>query len=191
MSNLFELPLVFGLATFVVGFSLAGLMLRRDSGAKPKGGAAAEHQVRATEAELRVSRKRADEAADEANAARAEIDELRNANDAGTQQREELRAEIERLEQGLRDECIKTQELRQELTDRAEETIRAKVQMKEMQTELSVVQAGSEAVHDEISRLAAERERLTKRLETLQEGLEPESAAAEDDLPTETYALDC
>ena len=185
------MPVVFGVATFVAGFSLAGLMLRRGSGFKPKSDAAAEHQVRATEAELRVSRKRAEEAADEVTAARVEIDELCEANAAAKRQHDELRAEIDGLEQGLRDECAKTQELRQELTNRAEETIRAKVQMKEMQTELSVVQAGSEAVHDEISLLAAERERLTKRLEALQAGLDPESAAAEDRVQTETYALDC
>ena len=48
-------------------------------------------------------------------------------------------------------------------------------------------------MHDEISLLAAERERLTKRLEALQAGLElePESAATEDPVQTETYALDC
>jgi chromosome segregation ATPase len=185
------MPVVFGVATFVAGFSLAGLLLRRGSGFKPKSDAAAEHQVRASEAELRVARKRAEEAAEEITTARAEIDELREANDAAKQRYDQLQAEIDRLEQGLRDECAKTQELRQELTSRAEETIRAKVQMKEMQTELSVVQAGSEAVHDEIAQLAAERERLTKRLEMLQEKLEPESAAADDALHAESYALDC
>ncbi len=60
-----------------------------------------------------------------------------------------------------------------------------------METELSVVQAGSEAVHDEIGRLAAEREQLTKRLEALQAGLDHDSNTSDDSPRTETFALDC
>ena len=75
---------------------------------------------------------------------------------------------IERLRESLHDECAKTQGLRHELTNRAEETIRASVRVKDAETELSVARAGSDAVLEQIQRLAAEREELTGRLRALQ-----------------------
>jgi hypothetical protein len=54
--------------------------------------------------------------------------------------------------------------LRRELTTRAEAKIRAEAHAKAVETELSVMEAGSSAMHDEVERLAAERQDLTDQL---------------------------
>jgi len=71
-------------------------------------------------------------------------------------------AEASSLREDLQDEVRKTRELRQELTDQAQERLREQVIRREAETQLEVVQAGSEAVMDEFSRLREAEEATAK-----------------------------
>ena len=53
---------------------------------------------------------------------------------------------IDRLRADLKESVKKTRELRAELTHRAEENVRSEVKLREVETELSVVQASSEFI---------------------------------------------
>ena len=53
---------------------------------------------------------------------------------------------IEKLSVDLKDSVKKTRELRTELTERATENIKSKVKLRDVETELSVVQASSDLI---------------------------------------------
>jgi uncharacterized coiled-coil DUF342 family protein len=126
------------------------------------------HRVRALEADLRVAQRKADEATAQAEQHRQELETLRGQMHTESSAIRERDEQLKKLRQELIDECTKTQGLRQELTSRAEETIRARAKVKEVETELGVARAGSDAVIEEVQRLAAERAELTGRLQTMQ-----------------------
>lgn len=155
MSNLLEMPLVLAALAFSAGYLLAkvGALFSRKTAAGAKSDPDWERQLRALNAELRISNKQLEEA-------QAEIADL-------TQARDELQAELEKssshlieangtltnLREQLQGECEKTQALRTELTQRAEQGIRAQLQIRDMETELSLAQGSGAAVADEISQL--------------------------------------
>lgn len=165
MLTIQEIVLIFALIGVVGGWAMGRIGTRL---AKAGGREDHDHRIRALEADLRVAQRKAEEAELAIERSREEAESLRARADADSKARAERDAEFERLQKSLADECAKTQKLRQELTDRAEETIRASVRVKEAETELSVARAGSDAVLDQIRKLAAEREELTGRLKALQ-----------------------
>jgi chromosome segregation ATPase len=129
------------------------------------------YRVRALETDLRLAQRKAEELAAKLEAESADIAARRQELEAGENKLREREQEIVHLKKIISDECSKTNSLRLELTDRAQETIRAQVRLKEIETELSVTHAGSTAVADEIQRLAAERDELTGRLKAVQQEL--------------------
>ncbi len=141
-------------------------------------GETVDHRIRALEADMRIAQRKAEEAELALERHREESDAIGQQLRAKSDKLAEHEGEVKRLRQSLADECTKTQRLRQELTNRAEETIRASVRVKDAETELSVARAGSDAVLDQIQRLAAEREELTGRLRILQAEAEARPLAA-------------
>lgn len=170
MLTIQEILLIFAviglLGGWAVGRIVSWLSTRR--GAAATVGPTGQHRIRGLEADLRVSQRKSAEAELALERTREESDALRRDLEARAAELAERDREIEQLRQNLRDECTKTANLRLELTDRAEQTIRASVRIKDAETELSVARAGSDAVLDQIQRLAAEREELTGRLRALQ-----------------------
>ncbi len=154
------------LGGWAVGRVVSWLSTRR--GAESAGGDKANHRIRALEADLRVAQRKSEEAELALERSREEADTLRRDLQTRTADFTEQESEVQRLRQCLSEECAKTANLRLELTDRAEQTIRASVRVKDAETELSVARAGSDAVLEQIQRLAAEREELTGRLRALQ-----------------------
>lgn len=126
------------------------------------------HRIRALEADLRIAQRKAEECAAQAEAQRQEIEALRSQMQSESSAIRDRDEQLRKLRQELAEECSKTQGLRHELTSRVEETIRARARVKEVETELSVARAGSDAVLAEVQRLAAERAELTQRLQALQ-----------------------
>lgn len=168
MLTIQEIVLIFALIGVAGGWALGRVgswITDRHAGRRPED---IDHRVRALEAELRVAQRKAEEAELAIERNREEVDALRTAAAASAANLAGKDEEIQRLGQRLASECNKTDQLRRELTDRAEETIRASVRAKEAETELSVMRAGSDAVLEQVHRLAAEREELTGRLRALQ-----------------------
>lgn len=169
MLTIQEIVLIFALIGVLGGWALGriGSWFSNRKADEPKGDGV-NHRIRALEADMRVAQRKAEEAELALERHREETDALRQEIRAKSDALTEREEEVKRLRQSLTDECGKTQGLRQELTNRAEETIRASVRVKDAETELSVARAGSDAVLDQIQRLAAEREELTGRLRALQ-----------------------
>jgi len=168
MLNLPQIMLV-AAAAFVAGWLVGrlGSLLQRKN---PSGGdGTRERRIRSLEADLRVAQRTAGEADQQADAARSSL-ETAEADLAEARARlDTVTQECARAQEELRSECAKTQELREELSARAEDAIHSRLKIKELETELSLIQAGSETVADEVHRLEAEREELTNRLRALQD----------------------
>ena len=101
-------------------------------------------RIRSLEAELRIAKSDAekkqndvDERAQELVEARKEIDDV----ERHLKKSEEV---ILTLRKDLRDSVRKTRELRAELTERATESLRSEVKLREVETELSVAQASTD-----------------------------------------------
>lgn len=172
MLTIQEIILIFALIGVLGGWAMGRIGAwfgnRDKEGFKGGGGDGVQHRIRALEADMRVAQRKAEEAELALERHREETDTLRKDLQETAAKLSERDEEVRRLRQCLTDECGKTQSLRQELTNRAEETIRASVRVKDAETELSVARAGSDQVLDQIQRLAAEREELTGRLRALQ-----------------------
>ncbi len=168
MLTIQEIVLIFALIGVLGGWAMgrigSWLSARKADGRTES----VDHRIRALEADLRVAQRKAEEAELAIERNREETDALRAQAQAHAAVLAGKDGELEQLHKRLSDECAKTQNLRHELTNRAEETIRASVRVKEAETELSVARAGSDAVLEQIQRLAAEREELTGRLRALQ-----------------------
>jgi chromosome segregation ATPase len=168
MLTIQELVLIFALIGVLGGWAMGRIGAwagDRREGRRPD---EVNHRIRALEADLRVAQRKAEEAEIAIERNREETEALRAQAQGHAAILAGKDAELELMQKRLADECAKTQNLRQELTTRAEETIRASVRVKEAETELSVARAGSDAVLEQIHRLAAEREELTGRLRALQ-----------------------
>jgi chromosome segregation ATPase len=195
MSNLLQSPMVLGVSAFMAGWVIAYLSRilggdfagNGEADAK-QGRASSEHRIRALEADLRVVQKAVEEAKDELTTAKAEVGKTNEESGILRKTLERRDAQLAEAKKNISEECLKTMELRRELTGRAEETIRASVQIKDIETELGVVQAGSDVVAEQFRRLEAEREDLTDRLRAIKAempgaaGDESEDAKKCDDL---------
>lgn len=101
-------------------------------------------RIRSLEAELRIARsdlKRATDSGDEQQRSVTEAEKQVAARDETIAK---LESTITQLRADLRDSVQKTRELRAELSERATESLKSEVRLREVETELSVVQASSE-----------------------------------------------
>lgn len=198
MLSLLKSPLVIAGAAFVAGWIVALLFkwIRSPSTDEDKPGH--EHQIRALDADLRVATKRLEEIEDELRAAQNELRTTSEASELLGKTLELRDAELAKIRKSLATECKKTVELRRELTGRAEETIRARVQIKDIATERDIAQAGSNVVVEHVQRLEAEKEDLTGRLERSITGeagadekpSEETSKETSEEISEETFILD-
>ncbi len=190
-----DMQLGLSAAAFFAGFVLARLLPKfRASSDVSETSSERDRKFRALEAESRVAKRKLEQADVDLAAAHTEAEELLAELEQFRKQEDGSAAELQDLRAQLAEECEKTKSLRAALTERAEEGIRASVELRDAQTELSVVQAGTEAVQDEINDLLAQHEELTARLhakdleQSPAEGSEELTKAAEKD---SVYAQDC
>jgi predicted nucleic acid-binding Zn-ribbon protein len=162
------LIVLIAVAAFIVGWLAAKIgayISARTSGQRQEKN---NHQIRALEANLRIASKGAEEANARLESQNTELATTRKELEAAQFLLQEREKALQEAKANLGEECAKTADLRQELTHRATETIRAQVQLKEIQTEFSLARVGSDAVMEEVSRLEAERAELTSQLKILE-----------------------
>ena len=191
MSSLFQSPLVLGITAFLGG-SIVAYIIKLLNGATPADKAASsEHKIRALEADLRVTEKRFEETHVELTTARDELGTICEESEVLRKTLLKHDTDLGETKKLLQQECAKTAKLRRELTGRAEESARANAQIKDIETELDVIQAGSDVVAEQFQRLAAEREDLTGKLRTL--GKDSAGIASDEpgeDMLSEDFMLD-
>jgi chromosome segregation ATPase len=125
------------------------------------------HQIRSLEASLRVAQKHADDMKGQLEATTVDFNALREAHEKLEDSFDLRGQELQEASDAIRQESRKVKQLRRELTTRAEDKIRAEARAKHVETELSVMQAGSEVMKHEVNRLDAERQGLTDQLHAI------------------------
>lgn len=194
MSDDLGMSLAVGTVAFIVGWVLAkiaGLFARRAAAIETP---TEHHRIRSLEASLRVAEKKADAMTEQFESTCVDFTALQETHEQLESALAEREAEFESAQQAVRDETAKVHSLRRELTNRAEAKIRAEVHAKDVETELSVMQAGSHAMMDEVDRLAAEREDLTSRLHEATGSFEhpmDETTDEKQDRSSEEFLPDC
>jgi len=136
--------ILMGLGVFVLGWLLSSINSRLGSRFKARKRDARDDRIRALEAELRVARTDSEYSRGDC----AKLEEQLKETTIGLERRDnvitEQQAKIETMAKDLKESVIKTRELRAELTDRAAETVHAEAKIREVETELSVVQASQD-----------------------------------------------
>lgn len=140
-----EFMLMLG-GAFVLGWLVAiiGAFLSRRSKAVARD--PRDDRIRSLEAEHRIARTNVEQGKEKISALDKELSEAR-ASLAESQNTLSERADtIAVLRRDLRDSVKKTRELRLELTDRATESVRSEVRLREIETELEVTRASTDLI---------------------------------------------
>lgn len=132
------------LGAFLLGWVLASINSRMGSMYKARKRDPRDDRIRSLEAELRVAQSETTKSKDRVEQLEKDIaeatDSVEKRDNVITHQQERM----EQLKKDLRDSVRKTRELRHELSDRAEESVRSEVKLREVETELSVAQASTD-----------------------------------------------
>ena len=136
--------LLLTVGSFVLGFIVAKVAswlarMSRAGRRDPR-----DDRIRSLEADLRVAHSSAERVKAQLEERGKELSETQKIVKAREASSIELEDTIVRLRKDLKDSVRKTHELRAELTERAAENVRSEVRLREVQTELSVVQASSD-----------------------------------------------
>ena len=131
---------------FLFGWLLSSITRSLGSGVRARKRDPRDDRIRSLEAEVRIARNEA-----EKNAGTIEKlqGELEDAVEGNVKRDNVISHQQERLEQtttDLKDSVLKTRELRNELTNRATENLKSEVKLREVETELEVVQASSDMI---------------------------------------------
>ncbi len=198
MSASFAFPLIVGVGAFIIGWIAAKISSYFSRRAATFETPDQHHQIRSLEASLRVAQKKADESIEKFTTIAAELDDLCEKHEAAEQLLNRRDVELCDQKQVISDETAKVRSLRVELADRAEQKIRAEYTARQAETELSVIQAGSAAMSDEVDRLASEHETMSNRLVMYETGSFPARPKESDDAdeselspPEEDFLPDC
>ena len=103
-------------------------------------------RIRNLEAELRIAQSAAEKSNLETDQLRKELAEEKERVEKRDGIISDQKQKMERLQADLKDSVKKTAELRSELTERAAESVRSEVKLREVETELSVAQASTDLI---------------------------------------------
>ncbi|MDH3977965.1 MAG: hypothetical protein OEU86_05565 [Gammaproteobacteria bacterium] len=146
MSNLFAMPLWLGLVAFLIGWAtskFAAYVGTRSA----KTDTPEHHQtIRELEAALRIARREAQEAEQKLESVSHEADTMQTSMTEIEQKLKSREDKLEKMRKAIKNETEKVTELRLELSGRAEETIRAEARARDVETRMSVMQAGADAL---------------------------------------------
>lgn len=141
-----ETLLYVAIGAFVLGWIVAKLSAALAGHIQARKRDPRDDRIRNLEAELRIAQTDGTKARDQAEALKQEIDAERKRVEDRDQVIAGQQEKISRLRADLKDSVKKTRELRAELSDRAEESLRSEVKLREVETELSVAQASTDLI---------------------------------------------
>ena len=131
---------------FLLGWLLSSVSSRLGARHRATRRDARDDRIRELEAELRIALGESEKSQTELERLEDELKEtvigLEKRDNVITEQQSKL----ERAKTDLKDSVLKTRELRSELTERATENVHAEAKIREVETELSVVQASSDLI---------------------------------------------
>lgn len=139
-------PFVVALAGFLLGWLLASVSQHINAKTVTRDRDPRDARIRALEAELSVARKDADGLKSDLARLDKELKEITPGIESRDNRIAEQQASIEQLRSDLKGSVKKTRELRAELADRATENVHAEAKIREVETELSIVQASTDMI---------------------------------------------
>jgi hypothetical protein len=138
--------ILFTIGAFLLGWLLSSISSSLGSKYKAKRRDSRDDRIRELEAELRISQTESEKTLTD----RERLEEELKETTVGLERRDEVitnqQSRIEQIKKDLKDSVIKTRELRAELAERATENVHAEAKIREVETELSVVQASSDLI---------------------------------------------
>lgn len=144
-----ELPqnlILMTVGAFLLGWILSSISSRMGSSKRASKRDPRDDRIRSLEAELRIAqtelghkKESVEQLEKDLETASADI-EKRDKVISHQQRR------VDELKKDLKDSVMKTRELRAELSQRAEESVRSEVKLREVETELSVAQASTDMI---------------------------------------------
>lgn len=144
-----EIPqnlILFSAGAFLLGWILSSISSRLGDRYRARRRDPRDDRIRELEAEVRIARTERESSAESAE----ELEEKLKETTIGIERRDyvisEQQAKIEKVSNDLKDSVLKTRELRNELADRATESVQAEAKIREVETELEVVQASSDMI---------------------------------------------
>ncbi len=133
-------------SAFLLGLILATVVARQIARRKALMRDPRDIRIRSLEAEWRVARADADTFKEEAERLESELKDLEPSLEQRDRVITEQQATISQLRSDLTSSVKKTRQLRAELAERATENVYAEAKLREVETELSIVQASTDLI---------------------------------------------
>lgn len=131
---------------FLLGWLLSSITSSFGSRSRARKRDPRDDRIRSLEAEVRIARGDAESASAKVEGLEKELAEAQEGNEKRDNVISHQQEKLEKLAADLKDSVLKTRELRNELTDRATENLKSEVKLREVETELEVVQASSDLI---------------------------------------------
>ncbi len=144
-----ELPqtlILMTLGAFLLGWILSAINARIGDKTRARKRDPRDDRIRSLEAERRVSNADLEESRKKAEKLAEELEDTSE----GVEKRDNVithqQLKLDATTKDLKDSVMKTRELRAELSDRATESVKSEVKLREVETELSVAQASTDLI---------------------------------------------
>jgi len=103
-------------------------------------------RIRSLEAELRVTQADLEESRGKHEALQGDLKDVQDGNEKRDNVITHQQVKLDATTKDLKDSVLKTRELRAELSNRAAESVKSEVKLREVETELSVAQASTDMI---------------------------------------------
>ena len=145
----FEIPqnlILMTVGAFLIGWLLSSIAGSLSSKSKARKRDPRDDRIRSLEAEHRIASSQSESLKETVIGLEKHLEEVGD----GIEKRDNVithqQARIEKLNADLRESVLKTRELRSELSERATESIKSEVKLREVETELEVAQASTDLI---------------------------------------------
>jgi chromosome segregation ATPase len=133
-------------AAFLLGWVLAAINARLGNKTRAKKRDPRDVRIRSLEADLRVAQADLESSREKIGNLSENLDETKEGVDKRDNVISHQQLKLDETTRDLKESVLKTRELRAELSDRATESVKSEVKLREVETELSVAQASTDMI---------------------------------------------
>ncbi len=133
-------------AAFLLGWVLAAISARLGDKTRAKKRDPRDVRIRSLEADLRVAQADLESSRGKVEKLNENLDETKDGVDKRDNVISHQQLKLDETTRDLKESVLKTRELRAELSDRATESVKSEVKLREVETELSVAQASTDMI---------------------------------------------
>jgi chromosome segregation ATPase len=144
-----ELPqnlVLMTVGAFLLGWILSSISWRMGSATRARKQDPRDARIRSLEAELRIAQQELAQLKESGEQLEKDLAESAAVIEERAKVISHQQRHVEELKKDLKESVLKTRQLRAELSERAEESVRSEVKLREVETELSVAQASTDMI---------------------------------------------